>query len=116
MWLSAIHRDLPKVNVTIKVVGPNDDQPIPKEIEVGMAKFDRMEEGQFVVVDNDENEFMLFHPEVKTDEIKDGVFLASWQDYQTNQWVWSVAKHIDDGCTPNSFTLAGEIHVEPKPH
>ncbi|MCT7476003.1 hypothetical protein N5V81_13550 [Escherichia coli] len=56
MWLSAIHRDLPKREVTLSV----DAEPIT----VGVANFDRMEEGQYVVVDNDENEFMLFHPKL----------------------------------------------------
>lgn len=112
MWLSAIHRDLPKVNVTIKVVGPNDDQPIQKEIEVGMAKFDRMEEGQFVVVDNDENEFMLFHPEVDASGIVDGVWLASWHDKATDKWMWALAKQVGE----NSFVLDTNRHVEPIPH
>ncbi|HCJ9509198.1 TPA: hypothetical protein NV949_004707, partial [Escherichia coli] len=54
MWLSAIHRDLPKREVTLSV----DAEPLT----VGVANFDRMEEGQYVVMDDDENEFMLFHP------------------------------------------------------
>ncbi|EEA0383563.1 hypothetical protein GL093_03565 [Salmonella enterica] len=104
MWLSAIHRDLPKREVTLSV----DAEPIT----VGVANFDRMEEGQYVVVDNDENEFMLFHPEVDTTDIKDGVWLASWQDKETEKWMWAIAKQTG----PTSFVLDTKHHVEPIPH
>ncbi|EDK7230808.1 hypothetical protein CKI39_05950 [Salmonella enterica subsp. enterica serovar Java] len=104
MWLSAIHRDLPKREVTLSV----DAEPIT----VGVANFDRMEEGQYVVVDNDENEFMLFHPEVDTTDIKDGVWLASWQDKETEKWMWAIAKQTG----PTSFVLDTNHHVEPIPH
>lgn len=104
MWLSAIHRDLPKREVTLSV----DAEPIT----VGVANFDRMEEGQFVVVDDKENEFMLFHPEVDTTDIKDGVWLASWQDKETEKWMWAIAKQTG----PTSFVLDTNHHVEPIPH
>ena len=51
MWLSAIHRDLPKTAVSFA-----KKTPVPN---VGVAKFERVEEGQFVVTDHKENEFML---------------------------------------------------------
>ncbi|EBG5619741.1 hypothetical protein FI241_13485 [Salmonella enterica subsp. enterica] len=104
MWLSAIHRDLPKREVTLSV----DAEPIT----VGVANFDRMEEGQYVVVDDKENEFMLFHPEVDTTDIKDGVWLASWQDKETEKWMWAIAKQTG----PTSFVLDTKHHVEPIPH
>ncbi|EBV0422748.1 hypothetical protein NVM02_000762 [Salmonella enterica] len=104
MWLSAIHRDLPKREVTLSV----DAEPIT----VGVANFDRMEEGQYVVVDDKENEFMLFHPEVDTTDIKDGVWLASWQDKETEKWMWAIAKQTG----PTSFVLDTNHHVEPIPH
>ncbi|ECD7026894.1 hypothetical protein E2526_07380 [Salmonella enterica subsp. enterica serovar Heidelberg] len=104
MWLSAIHRDLPKREVTLSV----DAEPIT----VGVANFDRMEEGQYVVVDDKENEFMLFHPEVDTTDIKDGVWLASWQDKETEKWMWAIAKQTG----PTSFVLDTVHHVEPIPH
>lgn len=104
MWLSAIHRDLPKREVTLSV----DAEPIT----VGVANFDRMEEGQYVVVDDKENEFMLFHPEVDTTDIKDGVWLASWQDKETEKWMWAIAKQTG----PTSFVLDTNRHVEPIPH
>ncbi|ENA4344873.1 hypothetical protein ABGO80_000718 [Salmonella enterica subsp. enterica serovar Braenderup] len=104
MWLSAIHRDLPKREVTLSV----DAEPIT----VGVANFDRMEEGQFVVVDDKENEFMLFHPEVDTAGIVDGVWLASWHDKSTDKWMWALAKKTGE----NSFVLDTNHHVEPIPH
>lgn len=111
MWLSAIHRDLPKVvDFGTNVLG--DPHVDPVQEDVGLARFDRMEEGQFVVMDNEENEYMLFHPEVVTDEIKDGVWLASWKDKETDKWMWAIAT-----CTsPNCFKISTNHHVEPKPH
>jgi len=111
MWLSAIHKDLPKiVDFGHSVTGDPQDEPV--QVDVGLAKFDRMEEGQFVVLDAEENEYMLFHPEVDTTDVVDGVWLASWQNQATGQWMWAVAH-----CTgPNSFTLDSKHHVEPKPH
>ena len=111
MWISAIHRDLPKI-VDFGTTVTGDPQAEPVQIEVGLAKFDRMEEGQFVVVDDKENEFMLFHPEVDTTDIKDGVWLASWQDKETENWMWAIAKQTG----PTSFVLETKHHVEPKPH
>lgn len=105
MWLSAIHRDLPKRDVSFTV----EETPI----EVGVAKFERIEEGQFVVMDDNDNEFMLFHPEVDTSEICDGVLLLSWQKPETKEWMWCVAKPTNEAGTAYVF---GEIYVEPEPH
>lgn len=105
MWLSAIHRDLPKREVSFTV----EDAPIV----VGVAKFERIEEGQFVVMDDNDNEFMLFHPEVDTSEICDGVLLLSWQKPETKEWMWCVAKPTNEAETAYVF---GEIYVEPEPH
>lgn len=105
MWLSAIHRDLPKRDVTFTV----EDAPIM----VGVAKFERIEEGQFVVMDDNDNEFMLYHPEVDTSEICDGVLLLSWQNPETKEWMWCVAKPTNEAGTAYVF---GEIYVEPEPH
>ncbi|ECS6386595.1 hypothetical protein BZZ77_24870 [Salmonella enterica subsp. enterica serovar Saintpaul] len=105
MWLSAIHRDLPKREVTLSV----DAEPIT----VGVANFDRMEEGQYVVMDDDENEFMLFHPEVDASEIREGSILFSWQDKETKQWMWCVANTTNEKGTAYA---PGQLHVEPKPH
>ncbi|ECM9354959.1 hypothetical protein YK37_00635 [Salmonella enterica subsp. enterica serovar Enteritidis] len=105
MWLSAIHRDLPKRDVTFTV----EETPIM----VGVAKFERIEEGQFVVMDDNDNEFMLFHPEVDTSEICDGVLLLSWQKPETKEWMWCVAKPTNEAGTAYVF---GEIYVEPEPH
>ncbi|EEC1560788.1 hypothetical protein GIT51_19225 [Salmonella enterica] len=105
MWLSAIHRDLPKRDVSFTV----EDAPIV----VGVAKFERIEEGQFVVMDDNDNEFMLYHPEVDTSEICDGVLLLSWQNPETKEWLWCVAKPTNEAGTAYVF---GEIYVEPEPH
>lgn len=105
MWLSAIHRDLPKRDVSFTV----EDAPIV----VGVAKFERIEEGQFVVMDDNDNEFMLYHPEVDTSEICDGVLLLSWQNPETKEWMWCVAKPTNEAGTAYVF---GEIYVEPEPH
>ncbi|EEL5958414.1 hypothetical protein C9Y08_23480 [Salmonella enterica subsp. enterica serovar Enteritidis] len=105
MWLSAIHRDLPKREVSFTV----EETPIT----VGVAKFERIEEGQFVVMDDNDNEFMLFHPEVDTSEICDGVLLLSWQNPETKEWMWCVAKPTNEAGTAYVF---GEIYVEPEPH
>lgn len=105
MWLSAIHRDLPKREVSFTV----EEAPIV----VGVAKFERIEEGQFVVMDDNDNEFMLFHPEVDTSEICDGVLLLSWQNPETKEWMWCVAKPTNEAGTAYVF---GEIYVEPEPH
>lgn len=111
MWLSAIHRDLPKV-VDFGTTVTGDPHTDPVRVNVGLARFDRMEEGQFVVMDNADNEFMLFHPEVDTSEIKEGVWLASWEDQETKKWMWAIAT-----CTaPNCFTISENAYVEPKPH
>lgn len=104
MWLSAIHRDLPKREVSFTV----EETPIT----VGVAKFERIEEGQFVVMDDNDNEFMLFHPEVDTSEICDGVLLLSWQNPETKEWMWCVAKPTNEAGTAYVF---GEIYVEPEP-
>lgn len=105
MWLSAIHRDLPKRDVSFTV----EETPIT----VGVAKFERIEEGQFVVMDDNDNEFMLYHPEVDTSEICDGVLLLSWQNPETKEWMWCVAKPTNEAGTAYVF---GEIYVEPEPH
>lgn len=105
MWLSAIHRDLPKQEMVFTVGEP--------ATVVGVAKFERVEEGQFVVVDDNENEFMLFHPEVDTSEICEGSLLLSWQNPETKEWRWCVAKPTNEAGTAYVF---GEIYVEPKPH
>ncbi|EHW4384228.1 hypothetical protein K2634_002351 [Salmonella enterica subsp. enterica serovar Chester] len=105
MWLSAIHRDLPKRDVMFTV----EDAPIA----VGVAKFERIEEGQFVVMDGNDNEFMLYHPEVDTSEICDGVLLLSWQNPETKEWMWCVAKPTNEAGTAYVF---GEIYAEPEPH
>lgn len=105
MWLSAIHRDLPKREVSFTV----EETPIT----VGVAKFERIEEGQFVVMDGNDNEFMLYHPEVDTSEICDGVLLLSWQNPETKEWMWCVAKPTNEAGTAYVF---GEIYVEPEPH
>lgn len=105
MWLSAIHRDLPKQEMAFTVGEP--------ATVVGVAKFERVEEGQFVVVDDNENEFMLFHPEVDTSEICEGSLLLSWQNPETKEWKWCVAKPTNEAGTAYVF---GEIYVEPKPH
>ncbi|EBX3776624.1 hypothetical protein SH780_000065 [Shigella flexneri] len=105
MWLSAIHRDLPKQEMVFTVGEP--------ATVVGVAKFERVEEGQFVVVDDNENEFMLFHPEVDTSEICEGSLLLSWQNPETKEWKWCVAKPTNEAGTAYVF---GEIYVEPKPH
>lgn len=104
MWLSAIHRDLPKRDVSFTV----EETPIT----VGVAKFERIEEGQFVVMDDNDNEFMLFHPEVDTSEICDGVLLLSWQKPETKEWMWCVGKPTNEAGTAYVF---GEIYVEPEP-
>lgn len=104
MWLSAIHRDLPKREVSFTV----EETPIV----VGVAKFERIEEGQFVVMDDNDNEFMLYHPEVDTSEICDGVLLLSWQNPETKEWMWCVAKPTNEAETAYVF---GEIYVEPEP-
>lgn len=103
MWLSAIHRDLPKTLVAL------DDKG--ELILVGVAEFQRVEEGQFVVTDDDENEFMLYHPEVDTSGIIEGVHLFSWQDPKTKEWMWCVAKPVEG----NEYKC-GVAQVEPKPH
>ncbi|EDA8432691.1 hypothetical protein A4K06_09765 [Salmonella enterica subsp. enterica serovar Chester] len=105
MWLSAIHRDLAKREVSFTV----EETPIT----VGVAKFERIEEGQFVVMDGNDNEFMLYHPEVDTSEICDGVLLLSWQNPETKEWMWCVAKPTNEAGTAYVF---GEIYVEPEPH
>ncbi|EDU0148515.1 hypothetical protein GQU84_004011 [Salmonella enterica] len=105
MWLSAIHRDLPKQEMVFTVGEP--------ATVVGVAKFERVEEGQFVVVDDNENEFMLFHPEVDTSEICEGSLLLSWQNPETKEWKWCVAKPTNEAGTAYVF---GEIYVEPEPH
>lgn len=105
MWLSAIHRDLPKQEMVFTVGEP--------ATVVGVAKFERVEEGQFVVVDDNENEFMLFHPEVDTSEICEGSLLLSWQNPETKEWKWCVAKPTNEAGAAYVF---GEIYVEPKPH
>ncbi|ECV8633868.1 hypothetical protein AAA64_23345 [Salmonella enterica subsp. enterica serovar Dublin] len=105
MWLSAIHRDLPKTAVSFA-----KKTPVPN---VGVAKFERVEEGQFVVTDHKENEFMLYHPEVDTSEICEGVFLLSWQDPETKEWKWCTAKPLKE--IENGYGI-GEIYVEPEPH
>lgn len=105
MWLSAIHRDLPKQEMVFTVGEP--------ATVVGVAKFERVEEGQFVVVDDNENEFMLYHPEVDTSEICEGSLLLSWQDPETGAWMWRVAKPTNEAETAYVF---GEIYVEPEPH
>ncbi|EJF7920908.1 hypothetical protein M8812_002280 [Salmonella enterica subsp. enterica serovar Bareilly] len=105
MWLSAIHRDLPKQEMVFTVGEP--------ATVVGVAKFERVEEGQFVVVDDNENEFMLFHPEVDTSEICEGSLLLSWQNPETGAWMWCVAKPTNEAGTAYVF---GETYVEPKPH
>ncbi|QVW56262.1 hypothetical protein pEaSNUABM6_00126 [Erwinia phage pEa_SNUABM_6] len=111
MWLSAIHRDLPKiVDFGTSVTGDPNVEPV--QIDVGLAKFDRMEEGQFVVLDAEENEYMLFHPEVDASSIVDGVWLASWHDKSTDKWMWALAKQVGE----NSFVLDTNHHVEPIPH
>ncbi|AWN08889.1 hypothetical protein MLDJOKPK_00047 [Salmonella phage SPAsTU] len=112
MWLSAIHRDLPKRNETFSVT-QTDNVLVADTIEVGVTKFDRMEEGQYVVVDDNENEFMLFHPEVDASEIRDGSLLFSWQDKETKQWKWCVANPTNAAGTAYAY---GRIHIEPKPH
>lgn len=111
MWLSAIHKDLPKI-VDFGTTPTGDPHPEPVQTDVGLAKFDRMEEGQFVVLDGQQNEYMLFHPEVDGSDIKDGVWLASWQDKVTGKWMWAIAKNVG----PNAFELDTKHHVEPKPH
>lgn len=103
MWLSAIHRDLPKTLVALDDKGGL--------ILVGVAEFQRVEEGQFVVTDDDENEFMLYHPEVDTSGIVEGVHLFSWQDPETKEWMWCVAKPVEG----NEYKC-GEAQVEPEPH
>lgn len=105
MWLSAIHRDLPK---TLVALDDTDGLTL-----VGVAEFQRVEEGQFVVTDDNENEFMLYHPEVDTSEICDGVHLLSWQNPETKEWMWCVAKPTNGAETAYVF---GEIYVEPEPH
>ena len=105
MWLSAIHRDLPKQEMVFTVGEP--------ATVVGVAKFERVEEGQFVVVDDNEHEFMLFHPEVDTSEICEGSLLLSWQIPETKEWKWCVARPTNEAGTAYVF---GEIYVEPKPH
>lgn len=111
MWLSAIHKDLPKI-VDFGTTPTGDPHPEPVQTDVGLAKFDRMEEGQFVVLDGEQNEYMLFHPEVDSSDIKDGVWLASWQDKVTGKWMWAIANNVG----PNAFELDTKHHVEPKPH
>lgn len=111
MWLSAIHRDLPKI-VNFGIDANGNQSVDPTQVDVGITKFDRMEEGQFVVIDDNDNEFMLFHPEVDTSEIKDGVYLASWQDKETGKWMWAVAEMVSEGC----LVISEHHHVEPKPH
>ena len=99
MWLSAIHRDLPKQEMVFTVGEP--------ATVVGVAKFERVEEGQFVVVDDNENEFMLFHPEVDTSEICEGSLL------------WRVAKptlETESAYVTEHVYVFGETYVEPKPH
>jgi len=111
MWLSAINRDLPKCqNTTVSATG--DSIEGHAAVEVGLAKVVGMEEGQYVIHDGDENEFLLFHPEVDVSEITIPCELASWQDPTTNNWMWAVAKSTGK----NSFQLIGKHHIEPEPH
>lgn len=105
MWLSAIYKDLEKVETAADVDGVNAS-------EIGIAFVERMEEGQFVVVDNDENEFMLFHPDVETENIAVPGHLASWTDASTGEWKWAVAVEVG----PNAYEVDDEHHVEPEPH
>lgn len=111
MWISAIHRDLPKI-VDFGKDADGNPHVEPVQTEVGLAKFDRMEEGQFVVLDAEENEYMLYHPEVDTDGIEEGVWLASWHDKATDKWMWALAKEVGE----NAFELDTRHHVEPEPH
>jgi hypothetical protein len=109
MWLSAINRDLPKYkNTTLSLTGDQGQAAV----EVGLAKVVGMEEGQYVIHDAEENEFLLFHPEVDVSEINVPCELASWQDPTTNEWMWAVAKSSGE----SSFQLTGKHHVEPEPH
>lgn len=111
MWLSAIHRDLPKQEMVFTAGEP--------ATVVGVAKFERVEEGQYVVVDDNENEFMLYHPEVDTSEICDGSLLLSWQDPETGAWMWRVAKptlETEAAYVIDPVYVFGEAYVEPKPH
>ncbi|HHS7556239.1 TPA: hypothetical protein ACTPQ1_004529 [Salmonella enterica] len=113
MWLSAIHRDLPKQQANFEVHPDSPEGVVVESIEVGVTKFDRMEEGQYVVIDDNENEFMLFHPEVDASEIREGSILYSWQDPATKKWLWRVANPT----TAHGQSYAyGRIHIEPKPH
>lgn len=111
MWLSAIHRDLPKI-VDFGQTLAGDPNPEPVNIDVGLAKFDRMEDGQFVVLDNNDNEYVLFHPEVDVSDIKEGCWLASWPIEGTEKWMWAVVQKTGE----HSFVLDTKHHVEPKPH
>ncbi|ANZ49489.1 hypothetical protein KWAN_137 [Erwinia phage vB_EamM_Kwan] len=108
MWLSAINRDLTKYkNTTLSSTG---DQG--QEIEVGLGYVTGMEEGQYVVEDDQQNEFLLFHPEVDVSEIKPPCAVASWQDPSNNEWMWAVAEIT----SPSTFKIVGKHHVEPEPH
>ncbi|AFQ96578.1 hypothetical protein STRATTON_128 [Erwinia phage vB_EamM_Stratton] len=111
MWISSIHRDLPKI-VDFGTSTTGDPHPEPVQIDVGLVRFDRMEEGMFIVIDDKENEFVLFHEEVDTSEIVEGVWLASWHDKTTDKWMWATAKQVGE----NSFVLSEKHHVEPIPH
>lgn len=108
MWLSAINRDLTKFkNTALSATGDKG-----QEVEVGLAHCTGMEEGQFVVEDDEQNEFLLFHPEVDVTEIQIPCSLASWQDPATGEWMWAVAKLT----SPSTFQITGKHHVEPEPH
>lgn len=111
MWISSIHRDLPKI-VDFGTSPTGDPYPEPVQVDVGLVRFDRMEEGMFIVMDDNDNEFVLFHEEVDTSEIVDGVWLASWHDKATDKWMWATAKKVGE----NAFVLSQNHHVEPKPH
>lgn len=102
MWISAIYKDLPKLSV--------GDQSLSGE--VGIIRFDRMEDGLFVVIDDNDNEYMLFHEQVDTSDIKEGVYLASWQDRPSQNWMWAVAHKVGQ----SSYTIDAKHHIEPQPH
>ncbi len=111
MWISAIYKDLPKLNVGGQSL-TGDTQPCPGADEVGIIRFDRMDDGLFAVIDDNDNEYMLFHEQVDTSDIKEGVYLASWQDKATQEWMWAVAHKVG----PTSYTIDAKHHVEPQPH
>ncbi|QXO09564.1 hypothetical protein pEaSNUABM11_00140 [Erwinia phage pEa_SNUABM_11] len=108
MWLSAINRDLKKYqSTTLSATG--DQGPA---VEVGLAYVVGMEEGQFVVEDDEQNEFLLFHPEVDVSEIKVPCAVASWQDPANGEWMWAVAELSGTA----AFKITGKHHIEPEPH